>query len=67
MNNIKYPPIFVGFLPLLLGLGGILILRALHFFTSDPPSFIQTIALIACCTLLATGAVMIFLRFLRYK
>ncbi len=66
INNVKHP-VLEGLLLLFLGLGGLFVLKALHFFTSDFPSFLQTLAPIACSCLLAAGAVILFLHFFKPK
>jgi uncharacterized membrane protein YoaK (UPF0700 family) len=66
MNNRKHP-IFIGLLLLLLGLGSIFVLKALHFFTSNSPSFLQITVLIICCDIPTIGAVMLFLHFFKPK
>ncbi len=61
MKNTKHP-ILVGLLLFVLGLGGILALRALNFDMTHP-SFLQTFAMLLCSSLVSAGGVMIFLRF----
>ncbi len=61
MKNIKHP-ILVGLFLFVLGLGGILALRALNFDMTHP-SFLQTLAMILCSIFASAGAVMIFLHF----
>lgn len=66
MNNIKYP-VFVGLFLLSVGMGAIFSLKALHFFTSSTPSFLQSVLLLACSSRTAAGGVLIFLHYVRKK